>query len=300
MKFFRNEDGSALVLVAIAMMAFLVVTGLVIDGGYVYMTKAHLQKTANAAVLSGAQELTVKKERVESVVTYILSSHKENTSLSDLDIWMNEQVSVELTKNVKLVFLPIFGLDSVDVRVTATAGLRNLGNAVGAVPLGIDENIPLEYYRTYDLKVDSSGVQYGNFGVLALGGPGASTYEDNFRFGYKSPLKVGDIIDTQTGNIAGKTRAVVQERVNGCSASPPNFADRDCSRIILVPVYRPYHYSSNQMKSIQVTGFAYFYITDPMNAKDTSIRGMFIKRTGTGTEAAGSLDKGAYSIRLLE
>jgi hypothetical protein len=52
------------------------------------------------------------------------------------------------------------------------------------------------------------------------------------------------------------------------------------------------------MKQIEVTGFAYFYIKEPMSSTDTSITGVFIKRTGVGSYVEGITDKGAYTIRL--
>ena len=162
------------------------------------------------------------------------------------------------------------------------------------------KKIPLEFYKEYKLKVDSSDVQYGNFGILALGGPGAKTYEDNLRNGYQEEIKVGDILETQTGNIAGKTRSVVSELVNGCTENPRDVNERDCSRVILIPVYSEHNHNVNQLKEIEVKGFAYFYITDPMDSKDTAITGMFIKRAGTGFEDENAINKGAFSIRLTE
>lgn len=281
-------------------MGLLGMAGLAIDGGLVYMTKSHLQKVANSAVLSGAQELTNDEDKVKTIVMDILKSHKEEPTFENVEVEMEKKVSVDLTKPVELSFARLFGFEKMDVAVHAAAELRTLGRAVGAAPLGIDDRIPLEFYNTYELKVDSSGVQYGNFGILALGGTGAKTYEENLRNGYQDELKVGDILDTQTGNIAGKTREVVKERVNGCTESPRDLNDRDCSRVILVPVYKPYQQDQNQLKSVEITGFAYFYITDPMDSNDTSIKGIFIKRAGTGFEESGSINKGAYSIRLTE
>jgi hypothetical protein len=296
----KKEDGSALLLVTLAFMGLLTMTGLVIDGGTMYMTKSHLQKAANAAVLSGAQELTNSESSVREVVKEVLDAHGEGDQLQNITIKMGERVAIDLAKSVPLVFSKLLGFESVDVHSNAAAELRVMGRAIGAAPLGIDDSIHLDYYKEYELKVDSSGVEYGNFGVLALGGPGANTYEDNLRFGYKQEIRVGDIIDTQTGNIAGKTRAAVKERVDGCPNTPESLNDRDCSRIILIPTYKPYGHYTNQMKQIQITGFAYFYITDPMDSKDTSITGMFIKRAGTGFEEPNSLNKGAFSIRLTE
>ncbi|MDP4162008.1 MAG: Tad domain-containing protein [Bacillota bacterium] len=299
-RFLQNENGNAILFVGIALMGLLGMAGLAIDGGLVYMTKTSLQKTANAAVLSGAQELTNNDDEVSKIVHTILDHDNQSDTLKSLQITSGSKVAVDLTKSVKLSFARLFGFDHMDVTVHSAASLGKLGRAVGAAPLGIDESIPLEFNKIYQLKTDSSGVEAGNFGVLALGGPGASTYEDNLRNGYQEEIKIGDLINTETGNIAGKTRSVVQERINGCPENPRNIFDRNCSRVILVPVYKPYNFTGNQMKQIKITGFAYFYITDPMDPKDTSIKGMFIRRAGLGYYDEASKDKGAYSIRLTE
>lgn len=296
----NNERGNVIVLVALSFISLLGMVGLAIDGSLLYMTKTHLQKTANAAVLSGAQELTNKEEKVKTIVNEIMIAHKEETSLENIQVVLDKRVAVNLEKEVELSFSRIFGFDKVNVKAHAAAELRPLGRVTGAAPLGIDERVALEYNTPYKLKVDSSDSISGYFGILALSAPGAKTYEENLRYGYNGELKIGMVIETQTGNIAGKTRTVVQELINGCPEMPRDIYDRDCSRIILVPVYKPYQMDSNQLKSVQITGFAYFYITDPMSENDTSITGMFIKRVGSGYEENGSLSKGAYKIRITE
>ncbi|WP_243354981.1 pilus assembly protein TadG-related protein [Bacillus litorisediminis] len=296
----KKETGNALVFVSIALMTLLAITGLVIDGGMVYKTKIHLQKVANAAVLSGAQELTNNQEKVEEVVYEALSKNDQDAVVENLEITMGEKVAVDLEVPLSLAFSKLFGKDQVMVKAHAAAELRTMGRAAGAAPLGIDESIPLEYYKEYELKVDQHDNDTGNFGVLALGGTGADTYEYNLRHGYQNEIAVGDILETQTGNIAGKTRTVIRERVNGCDENPRDVNVRDCSRVILIPVYEPIAYQGNQLKQVKIVGFAYFYITDPMDEHDTSIKGMFIERTGTGYEEPGALERGAFSIRLTE
>lgn len=264
------------------------------------MTKTHLQKTVNAAVLSGAQELTNNQTEVEEIVNKVLNAHGEADSLHTFEIIMEERVKISLVKPVRLSFGGLFGYETMNVNATAQAQLRTMGRATGAAPLGINENVALEFYKTYQLKVDSSGVEAGNFGVLALEDVGAKTYEENLRNGYSQELKVGDIVGTQTGNIAGKTREVIQEKINGCPELPRDVHIRDCSRILLIPVYKPYSSATNQLQSVKITGFAYFYITDPMSSTDTAITGMFIKRADTGTEMNGAVLRGAYTVRLTE
>ncbi|WP_231688052.1 pilus assembly protein TadG-related protein [Bacillus sp. FJAT-18017] len=299
-KFIKGEKGNAAVLTALILLGLLGVTGLAVDGGMLYMHKSKLQKVANAAALSGAQELTASEEKVKRIVNDILVSHNETGSLEGVTVIKDQKVSVVLNKKTKTSFAGLFGFDIVDVKAAASASIKPMGRAVGAAPLGIDESIPLEYKKIYHLKIEPDSTVSGSFGVLALEGPGANIYENNLRNGFQQEIKQGDIFNTQTGNIAGKTISVVKDLVNGCSIPVDDLRNQKCSRVLLIPVYQPYQFDSNQLKQVKVTGFAYFYITEPMSSNDTSITGMFIKRTGKGFTGEGSPDKGAYSIRLTE
>lgn len=296
----REQAGSAFVLMSLSMIGLLAMTGIVVDMGTLYVTKTELQKAANAAVLSGAQELTYEESAVRDVVNTILQEHDKTDSLAGLEIKMEERVDIILERSVKLQFSGLIGRNQSVVKVHAAAELRSMGKASGAAPLGIDESIELIHYQPYRLKVDEQDVDTGNFGILALGGAGANTYEDNLKNGYSEDIKIGDILPTQTGNIAGKTREGVQERINSCPYPVEETHHRDCPRVILIPVYQPYEHDQNQLQQVKVTGFAYFYITDPMDQHDKTVNGMFIKRAGTGTASDGALDKGAYVIRLTE
>jgi hypothetical protein len=293
-----EQKGSSAILASFAMLGLLSMAGLTIDGGSLYMERTHLQKTANAAALSGAQELTNSEDAVKHVIQQILQRHDEVTSLLETNIENDRKVTVRLRKEVPLSFMSIFGWSTSPVEVKASAEIESMGRAGGAAPLGIDESIHLDFYTEYTLKVDESEVDTGNFGILALGGTGANTYEDNLKNGYQNELQVGDIIETQTGNVAGKTKNGINERINACPYRKGETHHRDCPRVILIPVYKPHRYDQNQMKEIQVTGFSYFYILDRMNNNDKSVRGMFIRRAGVGFVDPNLAETGALSIRL--
>jgi hypothetical protein len=295
----RDQQGSMMLLVALSIAAMLAVAGLVIDGGTVYVVKSQLQKTANAAALSGAQELTHSELAVRQVIETILLEHDEMSSLSEARIVMEQQVTVALQREVPLTLISIFSTDTLTVKVEATAALASMGRATGVAPLGIDEAIPLVFLQEYNLKVDEKDSDTGNFGILALGGGGAATYEDNLKYGYQNQIKLGDILDTQTGNVVDKTRTGVNERINSCPYPSGEYHHRDCPRVILIPVYQKYNYDSNQLKQVKVIGFAYFYILEPMSNQDKTIKGMFIKRTGTGFAEPDASATGAYAIRLI-
>ncbi|WP_249870298.1 TadE/TadG family type IV pilus assembly protein [Oceanobacillus saliphilus] len=297
----KNEDGNAIILMALAMSAMIAMVGVVIDGGNLFVSKSHLQKTANAAALSGAQEIVNSEAAVNEVVNQILLSHDEENSLSQVNIEANRQLIVELTKDVPLYFATLFGIDSVPITVDAKAGVNPMGEATGAVPLGINETVNLVYGQTYELKVDAGDSISGNFGVLALDGPGAKSYEETLTHGFDESLKVGDIVNTQTGNIAGPTRRGIDYRIANCPYPEGDYQERDCSRVMLVVVYTPHLMQNNQMKSVKITGFAYFYVNQQMSNTDDTVKGIFIKRTGPGVTGENSpRDRGAYAIKLEE
>jgi hypothetical protein len=300
MRLASEERGSTLVFVALAMAVLLGVSAIAIDGGRLFVIRSQLQKTANAAVLSGAQELTHTVEAVDHVVDTVLREHGEWEHKAGAVIELGQRVSVELVREVPLGLAQVLGFRSAPVHAHAAAEIQTMGEAIGAAPLGIDERIPLEYGREYKLKVDQTEVSYGNFGILALGGGGAKTYEQNLKNGYQDALQIGDIVETQTGNIAGKTREGVKLRIDQCPYPEGETHHRDCPRVLLVPVYRPLTMGGNQIKEVEITGFAYFYITQPMSSNDTSITGKFIKRAGTGIVKPEAVNKGAYAIRLTE
>jgi hypothetical protein len=300
-KMIRNEKGHALILVSLAMVGLLSMAGLVLDGGSLYMAKSHLQKTANAAALSSVQEVFNSEDAVTRIVQDVLQFHKEEPSaLKKIKIDQEGLVRLQLEKTIPLSFSTLFGKETTPVGATAAAEVGVMGAAKGAVPLGIDERFQLEFFKEYELKTDTVGVDTGWFGILALGGPGAATYYDNFINGYQNEIKVGDVIDTQTGNVAGKTRAAIKERIDGCPYSFEESIEKKCSRIVLIPVYQTVKSSDSQIKEVMVKGFAYFYITEPVSGNDTSVHGMFIKLTGPGEIDEHALNRGAYSIRLTE
>ncbi|HET7627864.1 MAG TPA: TadE/TadG family type IV pilus assembly protein [Bacillales bacterium] len=299
-RLFRDQQGSTLILFALAFIGMMAMAGLVLDGGMLYVEKAALQKTADAAVLSGAQELTDSQDEVQQVVNHILAAHGKSNTLVDLNVVMNDKVSVSLKETVPLSFFSIFGQDTGTVTAQSTAEIGPMGRATGAAPLGIDASVDLVYNKEYQLKVDQTLEDTGNFGVLALGGEGASNYYDNLRNGYDGELKVGDIVQTETGNISGKTRQAVQELIEACPYPDGDYDHRDCPRVILIPVYEPYNDTQNQIKEVKITGFAYFYISEPVDSQDKTVQGIFIKRTGKGYVNSEALNRGAYAIRLTE
>lgn len=302
MRVYKEEDGS----MAIWFMAFFFIIigmlGLAVDGGTLYKTKSELRKTANAVALSGAQELKTNDALVEQVIKETLSRNGVDTGYTyKIRPDNKDKVTVTLERQVPMNFLKILNIDTVPISVTSSAAIVPLTRSAGAVPLGIDKNQTLEYMKEYELKVDSGNSITGNFGILALSGVGANLYETDLMYGYNTDIKVGDVISTQTGNIEGKTRTAVNYRIGTSPYLQDDITHRDDPRIIMILIYEPYQSATNQLQSVRICGFAYFYLRQPMSYQDSSIKGYFIERVGAGgSGSTDAVNTGAYAIRLVE
>lgn len=293
----KNEKGNALILMALGLGIATAMCGVVIDGGHLYKTQSSLQKTVNATALSGAQELMNSEDEVSNVVDEVLDAHGESESLFNMDILEEQSVRVELERPTEVFFSSLFGVETVDISAEANVEVAAVGEATGAAPFGINEETDLVFNETYDLKVDSGDSTGGNFGILALEGKGAKTYEDTLKTGYDEPLRVGEVVNTQTGNISGPTERGVNHRIDNCPDG--GIYDRDCDRIMLIPVYAPVGNKDNY-REVEIRGFAYFYLEERMSKNDDSVQGRFIKRVGSGTIVEGSASRGAYTTRLTQ
>lgn len=309
-KLLTNEKGNVLLIVSIAFTGLLAMTGLVIDGGSYFMKKTDLQKVVNAAALSGAQELVVGdmnpvlvESRVRQIVHEVVSFHDESIVLNDEDIevQLNNSVTVNLKKPLALAFSSLFGIESVDIVTRATAGLGIMGSAQGAAPLGIERSTLIENghgpNHEFNLKVDQRNVETGNFGALALGSTGADTFEENLKTGFNDVISINQILDTEAGNMNQPTNRAVTHLINQPCDGP---TERNCPRRILVPVYEPIIVSNGRIQQIKVVGFAYFYISAPFNSSDSTVRGYFVEYADTGIVNENAESHGAYSIRLIE
>jgi hypothetical protein len=306
-KLYKEEDGIGVVWFAISFIIIVFIAGLSIDGGRLYFTKTELRKAADAAVLSGAQQLTVSDSAVTDTVNQILAAHNEQSSLEQPPLISENKVTVTLQRSVPLYFMKIFGFNSTPVSIRSAAEIDPLVRTSGIVPFGIDQSMisGLTYGTDVTLKVDSGDSTYGNFGIVALSGVGGKQYQDALKYGYDGEMDVSDpnnpvIFDTQTGNVQQKTVTGVNYRISQSPYADGDYSHTDDPRILTILVYTPYKITTNQMKSIRVTGFAYFYLSSPMSSTDSTVHGKFISLVGKGYGNKDALDCGAYAIKLVE
>ena len=122
-KMYKNEDGQALVLVALLMVVLLGFAALDIDGGMMHLTKSQMQNAADAAALAGAQDLptagtaiNVAKDLAEKN-----GAEKANTVVTTPYKGDSNKIEVVCTKNVQYSFARVLGFTDADVSARAVA-----------------------------------------------------------------------------------------------------------------------------------------------------------------------------------
>lgn len=114
-----KERGSISILFALCVVGLLGFTGLVVDGGNMYLHKAQIQTALDAACLAGSLELpdTVRaySAAVEIAVLNGLTESEITIAVT------SNSVSATATKELQLFFMPVLGFDSASIGAGAAA-----------------------------------------------------------------------------------------------------------------------------------------------------------------------------------
>lgn len=132
-----------------------------------------------------------------------------------------------------------------------------------------------EFGQVYHMKLDGDA-EVGNFGPVVFDAPGANKYRDYLTNGYDGVINIGDILDTETGNMAGPTNQAMNTRL-----VDPEFDEwvemgmpRNVPRLVYVPVVEQIEPIQGKSRVI-VVSFAAFYLEDPQG--DYDISGRFVE-----------------------
>ncbi len=274
-----------MVIVAIMMVTIMASTAIVVDVGHIFLTKKRLQNAADASALAGCFILVNKQDSGLSdfesykYVTANIAGEFQYSSVADLG---KNTFQVNLSKELDHFFAPVIGFNSSTVSASATAGGNTVISITGVVPLGVVQQ-QFEFNKPYTLKYGGGDGSNGNFGALALGGSGASNYRSNLMFGYKEEITLGDVVTTETGNMAGPTSQSVNYRISLDHNSFSNVAPNS-PRVVIVPVIdRLVGNGSNT--TAKVVGFAAFYLETTDGNGD--ITGVFLKWAVSGKVGEG-------------
>lgn len=294
----NNEAGIINVLVALSIIVILGFVGLVIDIGFILLERGELVNAADAAVLAGAQELPSNPTKaIEMAVQYGVMNGVPEDRITIFVTENNSKIKVKIDSDVKFIFARVLGLDETNVVASSTAVIGPVTEVYDSIRPLIIEQQSLVYGQRVTLKENAGDGMSGNYGGVSLGGTGSKVFENNIKFGYRENLKIGDVIYTETGNMAGATYDGIKYIMDMDSYTFSNY-DRDSLRIWTIPIVDSLDVSGN--KPVTIIGFASFFVEDAYKQSgQTEITGKFIKFTTNGGIDLDGQDFGLNGIKLI-
>jgi len=311
-KAIKEESGQAMVLFALAFIVLCGFTALAVDVGSFTHEKSELQNAADAAALAGAQVLpdgdaeavaiqyASLNGETGDVVTPVVSADKLNITVSikrDTPRYLSKVISSDDIQelNAKAVASITKNETPVEMITTSTTDSGDpAGSVSGVVPIGVEEPLTsFTYGELYTIKEGGGSAIYtGNYGAVALGGTGESTFETNLREGYKGVLTVGDKILTEPGVMGGANDAILDRIASDPDATYETVED-DSPRLVTVIIVDTMYV--NGRKEVTIVGFARFFLesgADKVSGKYQTT-GRFLEKIvpnstpGTGEDFGG-------------
>ncbi|KNY26608.1 pilus assembly protein TadG-related protein [Pseudobacteroides cellulosolvens] len=296
----KSKKGSSVILLILTITILLGITACVLDIGVVVLEKAKLSKAVDAATLAAAQELVTEKTNVQNLAYEYLYRNNQNYKNASCTIDIDYRgVEVAAAKDVDYYFANIFGIRKKNIEAVAKARVENISSLSGVRPIAVVQQTFI-YGKRYSLKEGGGGGTTGNYAPIGLGGNGANVYKSNLLNGYSGTINVGDIILTETGNIAGSTQTAINYLTSQCSDTYYNYS-LNCPRVIFLPVVNTL--MVNGKKAIQVLGFATFFlegVTIDSSTGQADVIGRFITYCMDGETSSTISDFGTYGIKLVK
>lgn len=116
-----SERGVTIVLLALIAVVLMGVTGFAIDVGRLFVARAELMRTADAAALAGVVELPNLAKAQASAVKYVQANDPQAT-VTVQQPGSDPRLKVTVSKRVDMTFMRVLNVDSVTVQASATAG----------------------------------------------------------------------------------------------------------------------------------------------------------------------------------
>ncbi len=298
---YKDERGLSHILVSVGVMALFGMMALVSDFGRIALARQQLVNAVDSAALAGAKELTFNpdpafRENAARQTAFEVAMANGAPSGGIEVNFDGMKISVDAERTVQLIMSRAFGVGSRNVRARAAAVVTGISSYRGVAPLSIKEQ-PLTYGQLCTLKYGSPDSP-GNFGALALGGTGGSTYKNNLINGFSQVVSVGDQLKTEPGNMSGPTEGIDQRLARCTDGCTYNNFKPGCPRVLVIPMHRDILKGRD---TITVTGFAAFFVDrDATVDGSDEIKGYFVRMAAEGTHALNQPITGLYGAALVE
>jgi len=293
-----DNKGNVAIILCLVFTTLLGFTAYVVDIGFIYVEKVKLSNAIDSAVLAAILELPTDEIKAKNVAIEYLE--KNNVDPGKVSITISaDKKSIQMVgiKTVNHFFAPIIGIDSTNVNASTKAIIAPIKSVTGGIRPFAVEAFDFSYGDVVTLKEGAGNGYHGNYGAVALGGRGANVFESNALYGYSGTLTVGDMIDTEPGNMSGASNAI-KNYINSECSDFYNF-ERNSIRLWTMPIVDSL--DVNGRKDVLIVGFAEFYVEAiTENKKENQIQGRFIRYVTNGEIDVTQSDTGIYGAKLVK
>jgi Flp pilus assembly protein TadG len=333
-----GESGQAVVLLTVLLMSLLGFAGFAIDYGFWAVSRAQVQRAADASALAGASEIPGGPGSANSLA---LSEYRKNGLPADAvsvaqstNTRTDDSITVTASRDVGTWFAGVFGVHSVTVSASAQATIESFTtvNGLNVMPWGVLRGSydPGQAYAIYTKNTANANngaislpyVQSANCPVPN----GANDYSSEIAGTTQvCPVSVGETLDTKPGDNSGPTSQGLNQRITSWQSLDQivQFQDDGTARLlvqnspqlVVVPVLTnpsgQSQWPDGTSSPMTVVGFAWFVITscgDPShptycaNNDGKQVNGVFVTLDSSATMGTpGPYDPDsntAYTIEL--
>ena len=302
----KNERGQAIVLTVLSLVVLLGMAALVLDVGAWFHQKRHLQATADAAALAGAQLLPTNPGGAQGqAVTY---GNKNGGGVAGADVTVsssraaNDTISVKAHKTNDGVFSKVVGVFNVNIAATAKARVGAPASALHVAPMVVNcghsliqncngSNAP-QFKVPTTLNFDPMGAP-GAFGMLNLDGQngtvGSSDEAEWILRGFDKYLGLGDYKSDPGAKFSSQNiQSALGARIG---------------TVLLFPVFRTLK-GQGQNAVYDIMGWIGFYLTGyTVNGNNAVLSGHFTEYIARGIQASSGqgspLSFGVRTVQLI-
>jgi Flp pilus assembly protein TadG len=310
LKILDEQCGQVAVLAALFMVVLLGMSALVIDVGFLFVTKTQLQTSADAGALAGADDLNNANPATaaSTATSYAKMSPGQSTDTVVIVITntsSTRQVQVTTSRVVTYFFAQVFGYTNSTVTATATAAVFPAGSVPSATPFVIEapqdivwQGVNNQYSQPYTMEINPVGktdhftyvdVVFNNptstatyYSLLTTGNPNSTTL--NTQLYYVAPAEGGQkSVQSFTNRISNDSNSNI---ANATVGEP---------RLMMIPLVQTlptsqqdgsdWSYSTNGLAIVGFVGFwldsVYYgpltYVNGSPCYKQFNAQGRFIK-----------------------
>jgi Flp pilus assembly protein TadG len=301
----RSERGQAFVLTVISLVVLLGMAALVLDVGAWFHQKRHLQATADAAALAGAQFLPMTPGGAQAEALSNAGKNGGGVAGADVTIsssWTaNDTIAVKAHKTNNGVFSRVLGVVNVNIGASAKARVEAPAQALHVAPMVVSCNHGLikncnnssklpQFGIKTTLKFDPMGAP-GAFGMLNLDGSqgtvGSSKEAAWITTGFSKYLGLGMYNSDPGAKFSSQNiRSALDLRIG---------------TVLLFPVFRTLS-GTGQTAKYDIIGWIGFHLDSYVaSGNNATLSGYFTQYIAQGIQSAsGQTSPGAYGVRTVQ